>query len=82
MSALKKHQHHPLVQAKKDCSNGQKERYKIVTINWTYASDGKGGHRYDQVHRNEYSFTLRNLIKFIRETYEVAEDVISIEREK
>lgn len=78
MSALKKYRHFPLDQAIKDCSKGEKERYKIVTINWTFAKNGK----YDQVHRNEYSFTLRNLIKFIRETYEVAEDIISVKREK
>jgi len=82
MSALKKYQHFSIDQAIKDCSKGQKERYKVVTINWTFAKDGKGGQRYDQVHRNEYSFTLKNLIKFIRDTYEVAEDVISVEREK
>ncbi|MCX6760384.1 MAG: hypothetical protein NTW46_03530 [Candidatus Nealsonbacteria bacterium] len=81
MSALKKHQPYPIKQAFDELSVGQGVRYKVVTINGTLASDGKGGQRKDKVYRNEYSFTLRNLIKFIRETYEVAEDVISVERE-
>ena len=49
----------------------------VTTINWTYAT--KNG-KLDQsmVHRNTYLWTLRNLIRFIRRTEDVAEDVIHI----
>ncbi len=77
---LKRYAHHPLTQAEVDFKNGQRQRYKVTTINWTYATI-RGETNYQMVHRNEYSFTLRNLIKFIRETEIVAEDIVAIELE-
>lgn len=81
MKTLRKHQHYPLKAAEADRKAGQKVSYRVTTINWTYASDKKGVQQRDKVHRNEYVFTLKQLIDFIRDTLEFAEDVISIERE-
>ena len=81
MKTLRKYRHHPLETAEADCKAGQKVSYRVTTINWTYASDKKGIRQRDKVHRNEYVFTLKQLIEFIRDTEEFAEDIISIERE-
>lgn len=73
-----KYKHYPIVQAEKDYKSGRKRRYKVTTINWTYATkNGKAD--YSRVHHNTYVWTLRRLIEYIRETECVAEDVISIE---
>ena len=74
-----KYKHYPSDQAVKDCKAGRKQRYKVTTINWTYATE-RGKQNHAKVHHNTYSWTLRQLIKFIRETEDVAEDVISIEK--
>ena len=74
-----KYKHYPIDQALKDCKDGQKGRYKVTTINWTYATK-KGQPVRSKVHHNTYVWTLRHLIKFIRETSIVAEDVIDIEK--
>jgi hypothetical protein len=64
--------------AEREYGAGQRERYRITTVNWTFATiRGKKDH--SLVHRNEYVLTLRGLIRFIRETAEVAEDIICIE---
>lgn len=73
--------HYPLELAKEQVKEGQRKRYRVTTINWTYAAE-RGQVNKAKVHRNEYSFTLRNLIKFIRETIEVPEDVIDIQPER
>jgi hypothetical protein len=39
----------------------------------------RGKKHFDTVHKNEYSWTLRSLIKFIRDTEDVAEDIIDIQ---
>ncbi len=78
-----KYKHYPLVSAKSEYSKGQKQHYKVTTINWTFAKqDGKKKCKpdYSLVHKNEYIWTLRNLIKFIRATEDVAEDIIEIVR--
>lgn len=77
---LRKYAHHPMRDAMALFKGGQAQRYKVTTINWTYATI-RGKKNYQIVHRNEYSFTLRNLIKFIRDTSDVAEDIIDIEPE-
>ena len=71
-----------MVDADRDFKEGQAARYRVKTINWTYATERDGKQGRENVHANEYSFTLRNLIKFIRDTAECAEDIISIEPEK
>lgn len=81
MSSLKRYCHHPLELAEREYKAGQKERYRITTINWTFATI-RGKQDHSIVHRNEYVMTLRGLIRFIRETAEVAEDIIAIEAVK
>jgi len=81
MSSLKRYCHHPLELAERECKAGQSERYHITTINWTYATI-RGKTDFSLVHRNEYVLTLRGLIRFIRDTAEVAEDIIAIEAVK
>jgi hypothetical protein len=79
-----KYKHYPVKQARADFKNGQSKRFKVTTINWTYGTV-RGEKDYSIVHRNEYSWTLRYLIKFIRETegvVSVAEDVIDIQPEE
>lgn len=73
-----KYKHYPIVQAKKDYKGGRKRRYKVTTINWTFATKN-GEADYSRVHHNTYLWTLRHLIEFIRYTEDVAEDVINIE---
>ena len=77
-----KYKHYPIELADSGCNKGQKQRYKVTTINWTFANQDKGKKSkpdYTQVHKNEYIWTLRYLIKWTRETEDVAEDIISIE---
>ncbi len=49
-----------------------------MTINWTIATEN-GGKNFSQVHKNEYDMTLAELIEWIRDTEEVAENIINIE---
>ena len=72
-----RYSHHPLELAEKEVKEGRRKRYRVTTINWTYATE-RGETNYKKVHRNEYHWTLRQLVRFIRETSEVAEDVIDI----
>lgn len=74
-----KYKHYPLGQAKDDYKAGRKQRYKVTTINWTFATKN-GLVDYSRVHHNSYVWTLGHLIKFIRETEQVAEDIINIEK--
>ncbi len=73
------YRHYPVDQADADYKKGQRQRYKITTINWTYRTKNGKTDR-SMVHRNIYSLTLRNMIKFIRESEQWAEDVISIQK--
>jgi len=75
-----KYRHYPLDLAVVECKEGQKKRYKITTINWTFAGQNrKKGIDYNKVHKNEHVWTLQYLIKWIRETEDVAENIIKIE---
>lgn len=57
----------------------QGQRYKITTINGTHATiRGKQDGRF--IHKNQYETGLVELIQWIRDTDEVAEDIINIER--
>lgn len=79
--ALKRYQHYPLDAADADMKAGQRERYRVTTINWTFGTV-KGSQDHSIVHRNEYEFTLRGLLKFAveLETMGIAENIIRIER--
>jgi hypothetical protein len=81
MGALKRYRHYPLELAERECKAGQRDRYRVTTINWTVATI-RGKKDFSLVHRNEYVYSLRGLIRFIRETAEVAEDIIAIETVK
>jgi hypothetical protein len=59
--------------------NSAEEWYRVTTINWTYATEN-GKQTSKKVHKNVYRWTLEELIEFIRDTEEVAEDIISIEK--
>ena len=75
-----KYKHYPIEIATKEFKEEQRKRYKVTTINWTFAGqDRKKGIDYNEVHKNEYVWTLRYLIKWIRGTEDVAEDIIKIE---
>ena len=74
---LKRYRHYPIQKAELDFKAGMRKRYKITTLNWTYGTL-KGEKDYTKVHKNTYVWTLKYLVKFIRETEEVAEDVIEI----
>ena len=80
MKALRKYRHCALAEAEAAYKAGLRGRYKVTTINWTYAT-AAGKQDHSQVHRNEYTFTLRSLIRFIRDLEHVAENIISIEAE-
>ncbi len=73
-----KYQHYPAVSAVREYEESRLKMYKVRTINWTTATV-KGKAIRDFVHKNRYFYTLPKLIKFIRETEEVAEDVIDIQ---
>jgi hypothetical protein len=75
-----KYKHYPLKQADADFKNGQSKRFKVTTINWTYGTV-RGKQDHSIVHKNEYSWTLRHLIKFIQDSVHFAEDVIDIQPE-
>jgi hypothetical protein len=79
--------HYSLDLAKKDFKNGGRKKYEVVTINWTYANNNpndidfdknKPSPNYEEVHKNVYVMSLSRLIQFIRDTDDVAEDIISI----
>jgi hypothetical protein len=77
---LKSYRHYPLKDAEAEMKAAMARRYRVTTINWTFATiDGQQDLK--QVHRNVYSFTLEKLVKFIRDTEEVAEDIVMIEPE-
>ena len=70
----------PMGQVYADSKTGHVKRYRVSTINRTYATeDGKIDRT--KVHHNEYSWTLRDLIRFLRETEDTVEDIIEIQPE-
>lgn len=74
------YEHLPEKEADDLFASANKEWYKvttITTINWTYAN---GDYNSKEVHKNTYKWTLEELIDFIRETKEVAEDIVAIEK--
>jgi len=79
MERLDKYEHYLAEKAELDCEIGMNKLYKITTINWTVATENDVSD-YDKVHRNEYTMSLESFIQFIRDTEEVWEDVVSIEK--
>lgn len=80
-------QHYPLALANKQFKNSGRKKYEVITINWTYANNNPNDIDYDknkpspnreEVHKNVYIMSLSRLIEFIRNTHDVAEDIISI----
>jgi hypothetical protein len=74
---LVKFEHYPKFLAEREFEEGQKKKYRVTTINWTYATE-YGRHDYNKFHKNVYVFTLKQLIEWIRDTVDVAEDIIEI----
>jgi hypothetical protein len=83
MRKLIHYRHYPKKKADNEFESSRYDKYKVVTINWTYATithgKYKGIKKFNMVHKNEYVFTLAELIDFIRRTVEVCEDIIRIE---
>ena len=80
---LKAYCHYPLVLAEQEHRDSQKEMYRIVTINWTYATDHSSGSEivdYECVHKNIYEMSLGEFLEWWWGMEEVAEDVVSIEK--
>jgi hypothetical protein len=85
--------HYAVVQADKAVASGRAQLYRVVTVNWTHATSTKRTPRYNhlnprtgswvdrnRVHRNQYVFNLAELVEFIRESVNFAEDVIQVRR--
>lgn len=80
---LKKYKHYPLKSANEDYENCLTAKYLVTTINWTLATDRKTKKQVrDKVHKNKYTTNIIDLIDWIRDTEEVAEDIIKIEAVK
>ena len=75
---LKSFRHYPLKDAEGEFRAGERKLYRVTTINWTLANNSSEV-EHAGVHRNIYVFTLKKLVKFIRDTEEVAEDIVAIE---
>ena len=76
----KSYKHTDIQEAKNLFKRDQK--LLVHTINWTYATSHRKGSKkvyYNKVHYNVYTTTLPKLIKWIRETEEVTEDIFRIE---
>jgi len=79
-STLLSYKHFSLTSALEFIKSGNENFYLIKTINWTLATE-RGKPNWNKVHHNIYRMNLKQLIKFIRDTDEVAEDIYSIEKE-
>lgn len=80
---LKAYCHYPLILAKQNLETAHNDMYRIVTINWTYATNHSSESKivdYEHVHKNIYEMTLGEFLHWWWDMEEVAEDVISIEK--
>ena len=80
---LKAYCHYPLLLARQECRDSHKEMYRIITINWTCATDHISGSKavdYEYVHKNIYEISLGEFLEWLLEMEEVAEEVVSIEK--
>ncbi len=75
---LKSYKHFPCFEAEKLHKNTENIKLKVFTINWTIATR-KGIKDLMKVHFNIYETTLAELIVWIRETDDIAEDIVKIE---
>ena len=74
---LKHYEHYPVDRADVLHAEGLGQRLRVETVNWTLATED--GHKnHDKVHRNVYETTLGELVEWIRDTDEVAEDIVRI----
>ena len=76
--ALKSYRHVRLTEANATAKAAKQRRFRVTTINWTYATE-RGVQGRDKVHRNVYEWTLPHLIRWIRDTADVTEDIVQIE---
>jgi hypothetical protein len=75
--------HYPLILAKQELEHSHKDMYRIVTINWTYATDHDPDSEivdYEHVHNNIYDKSLGELFEWWLYIEEAAEYIISIEK--
>ena len=77
MTKLKRFRHIDIEKAHRMYYDGIHKKYRVETINWTYATE-KGKQNFKKVHHNVYKLSLLQLVDFIRNTGCVAEDVIDI----
>jgi hypothetical protein len=74
---IKSYRHFPIEQAEDIFEESCKSELEVHTINWTCATKNKK-QNCDNVHYNIYHTTLSKLIDWVRDTEEVAEDIIKI----
>ena len=74
---LQSYKHIPLLKAEKRMTHSEHLPLRVETINWTFATE-KSIQNQNKVHYNIYHTNLVELLKWIKESTEVAEDVISI----
>ncbi len=72
----KHYQHMPLGEAHADSKTDKVKRYQVTTYT---TKNGKVDR--SKVHRNEYTWTLQDLIRFLRQTEDVVLDIIEIQPE-
>ena len=79
---LKSYKHISIEEAEKLYKYTKNIKIRVTTINWTFATETRNKIKkqwYDKIHINIYETSLPKLIKWIRETDEVAENIIKIE---
>ena len=72
--------HYPLVVAEQEHMDSQNDMYRIITINWTFATNHNPDSKivnYDYVHKNVYLMTLGEFLEWLRDLEEVAEDLFT-----
>lgn len=86
-SFLSEYKHYPAKQAEEDYDIIKTKKYRVVTINSTFANqtktdadydESKPSPNYDEVHRNIYIMTLPQLFQFNEELHQVAETIIEV----
>ena len=82
---LKIYCHYLLELAREEYNNSQKDIYRIITINWTYATDKSSGVKvvdFNYVHKNIYEMSLGEFKEWCSKVFneEVAEEIVKIEK--
>ena len=81
--SLQAYCHYPLILAEQEFEDSHKDKYRITTINWTYATNKENGEvDYEHVYKNIYKMGLGEFLQWFLEisNEEVAEKVVSIEK--